>query len=247
MVYNNPPIYKNDITPDILASLADCDTIVCFKDSSGDTRRFIDKVRSFGARVALDDFGAGYTSFSYLKELPADLLKIDGSFIVNMNNHPANVAIVEAIVNLAGNLGMQTIAEWAEDCATVQTLVEIGVDYVQGFVVARPQHPDLLLQAVSSASFIRDEQLLRFSHVLGKTEDIREQVDLFKIRTPSINQEIQLLSGGNQQKVALGRWLAATRVPTAALLEGGYSPDLPLLVEAFLAAWDNPSEPLTPP
>jgi EAL domain-containing protein (putative c-di-GMP-specific phosphodiesterase class I) len=65
------------------------------------TRQFIDKVRSFGAKVALDDFGAGYTSFSYLKELPADLLKIDGSFIVNMNNHPANVAIVEAIVNLA--------------------------------------------------------------------------------------------------------------------------------------------------
>ena len=101
------------------------------------TRQFIDKVRSFGAKVALDDFGAGYTSFSYLKELPADLLKIDGSFIVNMNSHPANVAIVEAIVNLAGNLGMQTIAEWAEDTATVQTLTEIGVDYVQGYVVAR--------------------------------------------------------------------------------------------------------------
>lgn len=143
------------------------------------TRLFIDKVRAFGAKVALDDFGAGYTSFSYLKELPADLLKIDGSFIVNMNKHPANVAIVEAIVNLAGNLGMQTIAEWAEDTATVQTLTEIGVDYVQGYVVARPQAPEALLGAESSASFIRDEQLLRFSHMLGKTEDVREQVDLF--------------------------------------------------------------------
>jgi hypothetical protein len=117
-------------------------------------------------------------------ELPADLLKIDGSFIVNMNSHPANVAIVEAIVNLAGNLGMQTIAEWAEDTATVQTLAEIGVDYVQGYVVARPQAPEALLGAESSASFIRDEQLLRFSHVLGKTEDIREQVDLFDQPTP---------------------------------------------------------------
>ena len=96
-----------------------------------------------------------------------------------MNNHPANVAIVEAIVNLAGNLGMQTIAEWAEDSATVQTLAEIGVDYVQGYVVARPQQPEALLGAESSASFIRDEQLLRFTHLLGKTEDIREQVDLF--------------------------------------------------------------------
>ena len=148
------------------------------------TRLFIDKVRAFGAKVALDDFGAGYTSFSYLKELPADLLKIDGSFIVNMNQHPANVAIVEAIVNLAGNLGMQTIAEWAEDTATVQTLAEIGVDYVQGYVVARPQAPEALLGAESSASFIRDEQLLRFSHVLGKTEDVREQVDLFDQPVP---------------------------------------------------------------
>ncbi|MCC7464602.1 MAG: EAL domain-containing protein, partial [Gammaproteobacteria bacterium] len=107
------------------------------------------------------------------------LLKIDGSFIVNMNRHPANVAIVEAIVNLARNLGMQTIAEWAEDTATVQTLAEIGVNYVQGYVVARPQPAHMLLTAESSASFIQDEQLLRFTNILGKSEDIRAQVDLF--------------------------------------------------------------------
>ena len=147
------------------------------------TRHFIDTVRGYGAKVALDDFGAGYTSFSYLKQLPADLLKIDGSFIVNMNSHPANVAIVEAIVNLAGNLGMQTIAEWAEDTATVQTLTEIGVDYVQGYIVARPQSPELLLTAESSASFIQDEQLIRFTNILGKTEDIRAQVELFDQKT----------------------------------------------------------------
>ena len=143
------------------------------------TRQFIDRVRAFGAKVALDDFGAGYTSFSYLKELPADLLKIDGSFIVNMNSHPANIAIVEAIVNLAGNLGMQTIAEWAEDTATVQTLTEIGVDYVQGYIVARPQSPEMLLTAESSASFVRDEKLATFTRILGKTDAIRAQVDLF--------------------------------------------------------------------
>jgi EAL domain-containing protein (putative c-di-GMP-specific phosphodiesterase class I) len=124
------------------------------------TRRFIDQVRAFGVKVALDDFGAGYTSFSYLKELPADVLKIDGNFIVNINAHPANVAIVEAIVSLAVNLGMKTIAEWAEDTATVQTLAEIGVDYVQGWAVARSQPPEALLAAKSAASFIRDEALL---------------------------------------------------------------------------------------
>ncbi|WP_306397421.1 putative bifunctional diguanylate cyclase/phosphodiesterase [Telluria beijingensis] len=124
------------------------------------TRRFIDQVRSFGVKVALDDFGAGYTSFSYLKELPADVLKIDGNFIVNINAHPANVAIVEAIVSLAVNLGMKTIAEWAEDAATVQTLHEIGVDYVQGYVVARSMPPERLLGGRSSAGFIQDEALL---------------------------------------------------------------------------------------
>jgi EAL domain-containing protein (putative c-di-GMP-specific phosphodiesterase class I) len=143
------------------------------------TRRFVNKVRSYGAKVALDDFGAGYTSFSYLKEFKADLLKIDGSFIVNMNKHPANIAIVEAIVSLAKNLGMKVIAEWAEDNATVQTLTEIGVDYVQGFVVAKPQHPDKLLTAASSASFIQDEALAQYVYQIGKTDATLAQIDLF--------------------------------------------------------------------
>ena len=143
------------------------------------TRRFVNKVRGYGAKVALDDFGAGYTSFSYLKEFTADLLKIDGSFIVNMNQHPANIAIVEAIVNLAKNLGMKVIAEWAEDNATVQTLTEIGVDYVQGFAVARAQHPDKLLTAESSASFIQDEALAHYVCLIEKSNQMLPQVDLF--------------------------------------------------------------------
>ena len=110
--------------------------------------------------MALDDFGAGYSSFSYLKELRGDLLKIDGSFIVNMNQHPANVAIVEAIVGLARNLGMRTVAEWAEDGATVQALAEIGIDYVQGFAIARPQSPERLLEMCSSADLVNDPELL---------------------------------------------------------------------------------------
>ncbi len=143
------------------------------------TRRFVERVRGYGAKVALDDFGAGYTSFSYLKDLTADLLKIDGSFIVNMNHHPANIAIVEAIVSLAKNLGMKTIAEWAEDNATVQTLAEIGVDYVQGYAVARPQSPSKLLAADSSASFIQDEQLALYAFMIGKADKVLAQVDLF--------------------------------------------------------------------
>lgn len=146
------------------------------------TRRFIDKVRSYGVKVALDDFGAGYTSFTYLKELPADVLKIDGSFVVNVNAHPVNVSIVEAIVNLATNLGMKTIAEWAEDKATVETLAEIGVDYVQGYAVARPQEASQLLSAPSSASFVEDEQLSRFIHSLQTSAKTMAQIDLLELR-----------------------------------------------------------------
>ena len=143
------------------------------------TRRFIDKVRDFGAKVALDDFGAGYTSFSYLKELRADTLKIDGNFVLGVNTHPANLAIVEAIVELARNLGMKSVAEWAEDLATVEALAEVGVDYVQGFVIARPQMPDKILSARSSAGFIEDERVALYvrNHLArGKAVELWDQL-----------------------------------------------------------------------
>ena len=152
------------------------------------TRRFIDKVRDFGAKVALDDFGAGYTSFSYLKELRADTLKIDGSFVLGVNKHPANLAIVEAIVELARNLGMKSVAEWAEDLATVEALVEVGVDYVQGFVIARPQLPDKILDARSSASFIEDEKVaLYVRNHLAKGQAVELWDQLRDLRPKGLN------------------------------------------------------------
>ncbi len=182
----NDEKFMNDVYA-LLAQNIHVASFLCFEITESvalhdlnNTRRFIDKVRSYGAKVALDDFGAGYTSFSYLKELPADLLKIDGSFIVNMNKHPANVAIVEAIVNLGRNLGMRTVAEWAEDLATVRTLVDIGVDYVQGYAIARPQSAERLLAASSSASFIEDTELARYTASLERTDDAVLQVDLFE-------------------------------------------------------------------
>ncbi|MFC5474194.1 putative bifunctional diguanylate cyclase/phosphodiesterase [Paraherbaspirillum soli] len=126
------------------------------------TSRFIDRLQSLGAKVALDDFGAGYTSFTYLKELSADALKIDGAFIRSMNMHPANEAIVEAIIELARNLGMTSVAEWVENCEVIEALAKLGVDYVQGYIIAKPQSPDAILAAHSAASFITDEALLRF-------------------------------------------------------------------------------------
>jgi len=122
----------------------------------GSTRRFVDRVRAYGSKVALDDFGAGYTSFNYLKELPADFIKIDGSFVRDINQNPANYAITRTIVDLTHELGMSSIAEWAETADTVASLIELGVDYGQGFGLARPMPKELVTQALSSGTLVRD-------------------------------------------------------------------------------------------
>lgn len=131
------------------------------------TQRFIARVHEMGGKIALDDFGAGYTSFKYLKALSADALKIDGEFVRSMCTHPANIAIVEAIVALARNLGMQSVAEWVEDADTLRALREIGVDHVQGFVIARPQDSSAILAARSAASFVSDPDVASFVQSLS--------------------------------------------------------------------------------
>ncbi|MDK9702957.1 MAG: EAL domain-containing protein [Sulfuritalea sp.] len=126
------------------------------------TRQFIDGIRKYGAKLALDDFGAGYTSFSYLRSLPADAVKIDGAYVKDLLAHPANQAIVQAIVDLTRNLGMKSIAEWAEDVATLEALAEMGVDYVQGHVVSVPLLPERILLSGSAADCIEDAHTTRF-------------------------------------------------------------------------------------
>jgi len=125
-------------------------------------RKLIGRMQAMGVRVALDDFGAGYTSFSYLKNLPADAIKIDGSFIKSMTAHPADVAIVEAIVALAHNLGMRSIAEWVEDQQTLETLARLGVDYIQGYHIAAATTPETILKSRSSSDFIKDKACLAY-------------------------------------------------------------------------------------
>ncbi|WP_421380855.1 putative bifunctional diguanylate cyclase/phosphodiesterase (plasmid) [Paraburkholderia sp. DD10] len=126
------------------------------------TERFITRVHDMGAKIAIDDFGAGHTSLRYLKKLPADALKIDGEFVRTMCNHPADIVIVEAIINLARNLGMRSIAEWVEDFETLRALKELGVDYVQGFAIAKPQQAANILAASSAASFVTNAEITRY-------------------------------------------------------------------------------------
>jgi len=100
---------------------------------------FINTMRQQGYRFALDDFGSGLASFGYLKDLPVDYLKIDGSFVVDLENNPVNQAIVTSINQIGHVMNLKTIAEHAENDAVLAILKTIGVDYVQGYGVGRPE------------------------------------------------------------------------------------------------------------
>jgi len=100
--------------------------------------RFIACLRQRGCLFALDDFGAGLSSFGYLKTLPVDFVKIDGSFVKTMVEDPVSRAIVESIHRVAGLCHLRTVAEWVEDEAILAALREIGVDRAQGWGVGRP-------------------------------------------------------------------------------------------------------------
>ena len=101
-------------------------------------REFAERVCALGCRFALDDFGAGYGSFYYLKHLPFDYVKIDGEFVRNCVDSETDQLVVQAVVQIARGLGKQTIAEFVEDEATIEVLERFGVDYAQGYHVGRP-------------------------------------------------------------------------------------------------------------
>ncbi len=103
------------------------------------TVRFIERLRQVGCRIALDDFGAGMSSFGYLKNLPIDAIKIDGSFIRDMATDSMSLAIVRAVADIGHQRGLEVIAEWVADSATVVLLRGIGVDYAQGFALHVPE------------------------------------------------------------------------------------------------------------
>lgn len=110
-------------------------------------RTFVDALKELGCRVAIDDFGAGYTSFRTLKGIAIDMVKIDGAFVLNLLRDSSDRFFIRAMVELAGSLGMETVAEWVGNEETALLLAEDGVDYLQGFhfgqpaIVAKPNDP----------------------------------------------------------------------------------------------------------
>ncbi len=118
-----------------------------------ETIKFVDNVRDLGCRVAIDDFGAGYTSFKNLKLLNVDMVKVDGSFVENLRNNPDNQFFVRTLIDLARNFNLKTVAEWVEDERDAELLRQWGVDYLQGhlFSAAQVEKPWLKQEAQAPA------------------------------------------------------------------------------------------------
>ena len=104
---------------------------------------FIKELRLLGCKFSLDDFGVGFTSFKYLKEMEVDYIKIDGSFIRKLPESKNDRLIVKSMVDVAQGLGIKTGAEFVENKETVMILREYGVDYAQGYFIGKPA-PEIL-------------------------------------------------------------------------------------------------------
>jgi PAS domain S-box-containing protein len=110
-----------------------------------EARHFADRVRDLGCELALDDFGSGYASFRYLRLFPIDLVKIDGDYVVDLVDNPQDQVLVRALVQVCQAYGIHTVAEFVQDEPTLRMLREFGVDYVQGYLIGRPEPVDELM------------------------------------------------------------------------------------------------------
>jgi EAL domain-containing protein (putative c-di-GMP-specific phosphodiesterase class I) len=119
-----------------------------------ETRGFVARVKDLGCRIAIDDFGAGYTSFRNLRKLGVDLVKIDGAFVQNLKWSEDDRAFVHTLIDLARRLGLETVAEWVQDEEAAAILGGWGCDYLQGSLVglASTERPWLSASSASAAS-----------------------------------------------------------------------------------------------
>lgn len=116
-----------------------------------DAALFIEQVHDLGVKVALDDFGAGASSFGYLKHLKVDILKIDGQFIQNIVDDLLNDSAVRSFIDVAKVVGLETIAEYVENPAVLSRIKELGVDYAQGYLIHKPEPIEKVLNLMKSA------------------------------------------------------------------------------------------------
>ena len=143
---------KNSFISEVKSILDECDvpaklieieiTESIMIDSAETAFKHLDELKQMGLRIAIDDFGTGYSSLSYLNRLPADLLKVDKSFIDQMNATDSTRQYVAAIISIGHIMNMDVIAEGVEEEEQMETLRNIGCDFIQGFIWGRPIPPE---------------------------------------------------------------------------------------------------------
>ena len=143
--YIQEHLQKNDLPPDSL--ILEITEQIAVRNMINATEQMQELIE-LGCKFAIDDFGAGYSSFDYLKSLPVDYIKIDGAFIRDICEDVIDQTIVRSICEIARASGKQTIAEYVQDAATLDLLGELGVDYAQGFHIGKPS-PRLRREPVS--------------------------------------------------------------------------------------------------
>ncbi len=110
-------------------------------------RALMEEIRRIGCSLALDDFGVGFSSLGYLKELPVDFLKIDGSFIRRLHESRDDQILVRAMSDVAKGFGKKLVAEYVENDAILELLAEYGIDYAQGYAIGKPMPPEAVFPA----------------------------------------------------------------------------------------------------
>lgn len=121
---------------------------------------FVSEIKRLGCSFGIDDFGAGYTSFRNLKAMDIDILKIDGSFVTGVSASRENQLFVRTLLDLARNFGMKTVAEWVDNEADAMLLKGLGVDFLQGYLLGKPEtNPDWLPQGAPNNSLQRAQRI----------------------------------------------------------------------------------------
>jgi EAL domain-containing protein (putative c-di-GMP-specific phosphodiesterase class I) len=145
--------------PEICAKLCLEITETVAVTNLADAAVFIEQLRAHKVRVALDDFGAGASSFGYLNAIAVDILKIDGQFVRDLLSNPLHAAAVRCFVDVAAVAGLKTVAEFVDDPAVLHMLRQMGVDFAQGYLIHRPEpmsaildtHPSTQVELLGSA------------------------------------------------------------------------------------------------
>ncbi len=146
------------------------------------TRNFVDQLRNAGCSVAIDDFGAGYTSFRNLRELPVNMLKLDGSFCRDLANNADNQYMVRSLIDLSAKFNLKTVAEWVESTQEVDLLREWGIDYLQGNFLGQasivPPWGDAQMNTFDVSSTAVHESII-------EAASDPDNIEIFSFATPS--------------------------------------------------------------